>query len=195
VSRHFSSISPAAGRVVDVAEALLQHTGYNGFSYDDVARRVGIRKPSVHHHFPTKAELVAVVTQRYTHRFRERLLHIEGTHGAAPERLTAYAALFEQAHAEDRRLCVCGMLGAEAEGLPPDVRAEVRQFFAVNLDWLTRVFAAGQAAGTLRATAAAAAQAAAYLCALEGAMLVGRGAPESPGPAAVGAVLMSSMQA
>jgi TetR/AcrR family transcriptional repressor of nem operon len=194
VSRHFSSISPAAGRVVDVAEALLQHTGYNGFSYEDVARRVGIRKPSIHHHFPTKAELVTVVTQRYTHRFRERLLQIEGAHGPAPDRLAAYAALFEQAHAEDRRLCVCGMLGAEAEALPPDVLAEVRQFFAANLDWLTRIFAAGQAAGTLRATATAAAQAAAYLCALEGAMLVGRGAPASPGPAAVGAVLLASMR-
>ena len=68
--KHFSEISPTAERVVDAAEGLVQQHGYNGFSYDDVAQLVGIKKPSIHHHFPKKGELVAVVAQRYTHRFR-----------------------------------------------------------------------------------------------------------------------------
>ncbi|MGH8365748.1 MAG: TetR/AcrR family transcriptional regulator, partial [Pseudomonas sp.] len=93
--KHFSEISPTAERVVDAAEGLVQQHGYNGFSYDDVAQLVGIKKPSIHHHFPKKGELVAVVAQRYTHRFREELLSIEGQHAKAPDRLTAYAALFE----------------------------------------------------------------------------------------------------
>ena len=76
--KHFSEISPTAERVVDAAEGLVQQHGYNGFSYDDVAQLVGIKKPSIHHHFPKKGELVAVVAQRYTHRFREELLSIEG---------------------------------------------------------------------------------------------------------------------
>ena len=78
--KHFSEISAMAERVVDAAEGLVQRRGYNGFSYDDVAIIVGIKKPSIHHHFPTKAELVAVVAQRYTHRFRTALLEVEGRH-------------------------------------------------------------------------------------------------------------------
>ncbi|MCH3032011.1 TetR/AcrR family transcriptional regulator, partial [Listeria monocytogenes] len=50
--KHFSEISPTAERVVDAAEGLVQQHGYNGFSYDDVAQLVGIKKPSIHHHFP-----------------------------------------------------------------------------------------------------------------------------------------------
>ena len=183
-----------AERVVDVAEALVQQAGYNGFSYDDVAQQVGIRKPSIHHHFPTKAELVVTVVQRYAHRFCEQLLRIEGRRGAAGEQLSAYADLFEATYLQNRRLCVCGMLGAEAEGLPPDVAAEVQRFFEVNLEWLRRVFSAGQADGSLRAQAQAPdALAELYLCALEGAMVVGRGAPASHGPAATGRALISLM--
>ncbi len=75
--KHFSEISPMAELVVDAAEGLIQEPGHNGFSYDDVARIVGIKKPGIHHHFPTKSELASVVAQRYTHRFREHLLQIE----------------------------------------------------------------------------------------------------------------------
>jgi TetR/AcrR family transcriptional regulator, transcriptional repressor for nem operon len=184
--KHFADLSPMAEKVVDAAQGLVQQRGYTGFSYDDVAAVVGIKKPSIHHHFPTKAELVAVVAQRYTHRFREQLLRIEGQHAAAPDRLQAYAALFEQTFANERRLCVCGMLGAEAQSLPQDVAVEVRRFFEVNLHWLAQVITAGQATKQLRADARAESLAEAYLCLLEGAMMVGRGlsAQAGPGPVA-----------
>lgn len=191
--KHFSELSGSAERVVDAAETLIQHAGYNGFSYDDIARQIGIKKPSIHHHFSTKAELVAVVAQRYTHRFREQLLQIEGRHAKATDRLRAYAGLFQRTYAQERRLCVCGMLGAEAEALPPDVASEVQRFFTVNLDWLAQSFSAGQASGSLRACSEPSAQAEMYLCALEGAMVVGRGAGRGLGPAAVGGAIVSSL--
>lgn len=189
--KHFSELSTMAAKVVDVAESLIQHSGYNGFSYDDVARQVGIKKPSIHHHFATKADLVAVVAQRYTHRFRAQLLHLEGQHAQPRDRLLAYAALFEKTFEQDRKLCVCGMLGAEVEGLPEDVTREVQNFFTVNLEWLTGVIAAGLANNTLRHSMSARSQAELFLCALEGAMVVGRGAPPGIGPSLVGKALVS----
>lgn len=173
--KHFSDVTPAASRVLDVAERLIARRGYNGFSYEDIARQIGIRKPSIHHHFATKAELVAVLAQRYTHRFRTALLEIDGRHGQASARLRAYAALFEQTYRRDGELCVCGILGAEAESLPTPAADEVARFFRVNLDWLTATFAAGAEAGELRLPRSAAAHAQACLALLEGAMVVGRG--------------------
>ncbi|CAM2159108.1 TetR/AcrR family transcriptional regulator, transcriptional repressor for nem operon (plasmid) [Pararobbsia alpina] len=191
--RHFSEISPAAERVVDAAEGLIQQHGYNGFSYDDVAQLVGIKKPSIHHHFPKKEDLVAVVAQRYTHRFREELLSIEGQHAKAPDRLAAYATLFERTFTSDRRLCVCGMLSAEFDSLPGAVASEVDRFFKVNLDWLTLVFADGQRAALITSNSTAEALAEALLCALEGSMVVGRGMRSSRGPAAVGGSFLSTL--
>ncbi len=191
--KHFSELSATAERVVDAAEGLVQLRGYNGFSYDDVASLVGIKKPSIHHHFPTKAELVAVVTQRYTHRFRTALVAIEGQHAQAPERLRAYAGLFEQTFAQNRRLCVCGMLGTEAESLPDRVNAEVQAFFRINLDWLGAVLANGQHQGTVRAKVPAPQLAEAFFCALEGAMVLCRGLASARGPGQVGETLLSSL--
>lgn len=37
------------GRILDVAQRLIQDRGYNGFSYRDVAAEVGIRAPTIHH--------------------------------------------------------------------------------------------------------------------------------------------------
>lgn len=191
--KHFSEISASAERVVDAAEELVQRYGYTGFSYDDVALRVGIKKPSIHHHFPAKADLAAVVAQRYTHRFRVQLLNIDGTCVKASEKLVAYANLFAASYAKDRHLCVCGILAAEADSLPDVVAAEVAQFFRVNLDWLTQVFAIGRANFILAYHGEPAAQADAFLCALEGAMVVGRGMRNARSPADVGQTFLANL--
>ncbi len=191
--KHFSEITPTAERIVDLAERLVQQHGYNGFSYDDIAQGIGIRKPSVHHHFRTKAELVAVVVQRYTHRFNERLEAIQKHHADAGGRLRAYAKLFEQTFEQDQRLCVCGMLGAEADGLPAEVGAEVARFFKWNLDWLEKVFAQGQRAQQVRSETKAAALAEWFLCSLEGAMVVGRGTLAANGPRQVARTALASL--
>lgn len=183
--KHFSEISATAERVVDAAEGLIQARGYNGFSYDDVARLVGIKKPSIHHHFATKSELAAVVAQRYTHRFKALLLQIEGSSVKAAERLSAYAALFEKTFSTEKHLCVCGMLGAESSSLPDMVNHEVERFFDVNLDWLTQIADDGQRAGQLTSKLSPQHIAETYLSLLEGAMVVGRGMQKASGPAIV----------
>ncbi len=191
--KHFSELTASAERIVDAGEALIQRLGYNGFSYEDVAKMVGIRKPSIHHHFPTKIELGVVVAQRYTHRFRQALLHIEGTQAHAPERLRAYAQLFEATYAENRRLCVCGMLGAEADSLPAEINAEVRRFFENNLAWLEGVFAQGQQAGSLKPGVSAPDWAETILATLEGGMLVGRGLQSGRGPKQLMDMLLATL--
>ena len=42
--------------ILGCARTLIIAGGYNGFSYADVAAVVGIRKASIHHHFPTKVD-------------------------------------------------------------------------------------------------------------------------------------------
>lgn len=193
--KQFSDLTPSAERIVDAAEDLVQTLGYNGFSYEDVARIVGIRKPSVHHHFPSKMELGAVVAQRYTHRFREALLRIEGKASQAPERLRAYADLFEATYEKSRRLCICGMLGAEADSLPAEINLQVTRFFTVNLEWLTLVFREGLAQGSLKSARSPAELAETYLCLLEGSLMVSRGLPQAQGPRRAADVLLASLLA
>ena len=54
-------MSGTAERLMDLAEAHIRDRGYAGFSFRDLAAEVGIKSASVHHHFPTKAKMAAVV--------------------------------------------------------------------------------------------------------------------------------------
>lgn len=191
--KHFSELSPSAERIVDAAEDLVQQFGFNGFSFEDIAQLVGIRKPSIYHHFPSKQELVAVMTQRYTHRFCARLEDIKTMCGSAVNRLHAHAALFSETLGKEGRLCACGMLGAERNSLPEPIRLQVKDFFACNIAWLEEVILTGQKQGHLMETIPAAQLAPLWLSALEGSLLVG-GACQGPTPASISSALLTSWQ-
>src|SRR5258708_35419404 len=61
----FVPSTEAARVILDVAEQLAQTRGYNGFSYADIAAKVGVTKASLHYHFPSKAELGRHLIARY----------------------------------------------------------------------------------------------------------------------------------
>lgn len=191
--KHFTDLSPSALRVVDAAEGLIQQHGYNGFSYDDISKLIDIKKPSIHHHFARKEELVAIVVQRYTYRFQEKLRAIENEFASAKDRLKAYQMLFEQTFLQDRRLCLCGMLGAEADSLPKIVTSEVMRFFDTNIEWLTCVIIKGQQAGQVQSHTDAESIAKTFLCTLEGVMVVGRALRTLSGPVQIGNIFLSTV--
>jgi TetR/AcrR family transcriptional regulator, transcriptional repressor for nem operon len=165
--------SGTASRILDVAEQMVQMHGFNGFSYADVSAELGIRKASVHHHFPTKMDLGAKLIERYHERFAGALARIEHASLEPREALETYAAIYGEALRRDR-LCLCGMMAAEITALPRGLRARLRRFFDANEAWLARVLERGRRGGTLEFTGSPPAQARLLLAALEGAMLVAR---------------------
>ena len=54
-----------ADRILDTTERLIQTRGFNAISYQDISDAVGIKKASIHHHFPTKFGLGTAVIERY----------------------------------------------------------------------------------------------------------------------------------
>lgn len=127
-----------AGRaeaILNAAEIRIRDGGYNGFSFRDLAADVGVKSSSVHFHFPTKEILVAAVVRRYVERLEAALDEEEGA-GATP--VQAWRSVFRRALIEDGRMCLCGVLGAEIGGLPPEVAEEAGRFFTRGIDRLTR---------------------------------------------------------
>ncbi|KFJ90149.1 TetR family transcriptional regulator, partial [Pseudomonas sp. 1-7] len=51
--------------MIQTAENLMRTRGYTAFSYADLSEAVGIRKASIHHHFPTKEDLGAAIVEEY----------------------------------------------------------------------------------------------------------------------------------
>jgi TetR/AcrR family transcriptional regulator, transcriptional repressor for nem operon len=162
-----------AGRILDVAERLVQLRGFNAFSYADVAAELSITKASLHYHFRGKGELGEALILRYAARFFEALATIDTASKDAYARLLAYADLYGDV-LQSHRMCLCGMLAAEFETLPGSMRDAVLKFFDDNDAWLARVLDEGRHDGSLRFTGSPRETAQTIVSGLEGALLVAR---------------------
>ena len=131
-----------AARLVDASELLMKLHGYHGFSYADVADRVGIRKASVHHHYKTKPDLVLATVDRYRARFRDSLDQILPLHDAPEDLARAFGGLFLGAYHAEGQMCLCAALTADWPSLPDPVRDAVRAYWDETREWLrTNLFA------------------------------------------------------
>ncbi len=164
-----------ADRILTTAEELMQTRGYNGFSYQDLADAIGIRKPSLYHHFPSKADLGRAVIGAYRDRMRRVADQLDAVEGIDPvSALTLYLEPMLEIGRRPGAACLCGVLGSEFSAMPEEMQAEVTAFFEEHLDFLERLLARGRAEGAFRFEAEPRAVARLALSLIEGAMILKR---------------------
>lgn len=154
-------------------EVLVRRRGYAGFSYADLAEAVGIRKASIHHHFPTKAAFAHALVAAYDARYDAALADILSDAPDAIPRIAAYGRLY-LGGVEAGLGCLCAVLAIEGEALPEPLRAEIARFFEKHIAWLAAVLAEGVTAGVVRAELDPTATARMVVATLEGALLMER---------------------
>ncbi len=160
--------------LLEVAEELVQTRGFNAFSFRDLSERVGIRTASIHYHFPTKADLGLALIVGQRERVRQALEAIDVRGEPAPARLRSYADVFLSTLRNGHRMCLCGMLAADADTLGDDMLRELRLSFDEHETWLERVLTEGRSARTLAFQGSSIDRARLFLAALEGGLLVAR---------------------
>lgn len=138
--------------ILDAAQGLIQRVGANAMSYRHISEVVGIRKASIHHHFPTKEQLLDELMKRYGRYFLGLVDDIIGSNIGPPAKLRRYAALFENTLSEGRqkKACFCGMLSAEVEALGSCAAAGLRRFYRGNERRLTHIVEEGRRRGDFR---------------------------------------------
>ena len=133
-------------RILDAAQELIQRPGVNAMSYQDISDAVGIRKASIHHHFPTKENLVDTVLERYSVYFFGLVDRILETKQSPRDKLQKYVDLFEATLKSDcgDKACLYGMIGAEIETLGPGPADKVRNFHEGNEARVTKLLIEGR---------------------------------------------------
>lgn len=164
-----------ADEILRCARSLIIAGGYNGFSYADISEVVGIRKASIHHHFPSKVDLVRTLLQRYRQEAEAGIAEL-GRHQLEPaDQLRAYTGYWAECIGDPTSaFCVCALLATQIPVLPPEIVAEVQAHFRTLSAWLTSVLEAGAAAGSLTFSDTARAEAEGFMAAVHGAMLSAR---------------------
>ena len=127
-------------RVLTEAEAVFAEAGYHGARLHEIARRVGLRKASLFHHFASKEDLYRAVVERgaaETEQILREVLEREGDpQGKVEELLTAYVDLVAT-HPERTRI----LLRQSLDGSPAVVQGrETREL----LHSLVEFISAGQ---------------------------------------------------
>ncbi|MFG1300067.1 TetR/AcrR family transcriptional regulator [Xanthobacter sp. V3C-3] len=169
------NLSTKSDDILACARALIVAGGYNGFSYADIADVVGIRKASIHHHFPTKADLVRTLVARYRAEAEAGMANLELQAPGALEKLRSYVRYWEACIADaSAPFCVCALLASEIPALPEEVGLEVRAHFRSLSAWLTSVIERGARHGELYLANTPRAEAEAFMAAVHGAMLSAR---------------------
>jgi len=162
-------------KILDIAQSLVVRGGYNGFSYADISDAIGIRKASIHHHFATKNELVAVLVDRYARHASEGLRALDDRFRNPRDRLKAYLNYWEGCIKDaSAPICVCAMLAGEMAMLPDDISSRVRKHFERLAQWLTAVLKAGVDQGLFLLPRKPGEEAQLLMAAVHGAMLSAR---------------------
>lgn len=118
-------------RLLDVADELLRARSFAGFSFQDLARAVGIKKGSVYHHFETKEALVVAVLERARQRLEGFLASLAGQ---SPAQISeACLSLFRDRMGAGRFVCPGGSLSCQWDYLPPSVQQSGQRLMTVNL--------------------------------------------------------------
>lgn len=172
--KNANSNPATAERIMDAAQLMVQTRGFNGFSYADISALVGIRKASIHYHFPSKKDLGRELVVRYRAAFRDKLDRIDNQTTNSRRKLRDYAQLYLDALRDNDRMCLCGMLASDIATLPEEVSREVVSFFADNEAWLTKVLDDGRKIQALSFSGPAKSEAQFFLSGLQGAMLIAR---------------------
>jgi len=161
--------------ILACARSLIVTGGYNGFSYADIADVVGIRKASIHHHFPSKVDLVRTLVARYREEAEAGMTHLEHQISNPLELLRSYVGYWE-ACIEDASapFCICALLASQLPVLPEEVGLEVQAHFRYLSAWLTSVLERGAQHGQLQLTSTPHAEAETFMATVHGAMLSAR---------------------
>ncbi|MBB3233628.1 TetR/AcrR family transcriptional regulator [Phyllobacterium endophyticum] len=170
-----SNLLTTSDAILASARSLITSGGYNGFSYADIADAVGIRKASIHHHFPTKVDLVRTLVKQYRCDAESAVSSLEQNIQNPLDLLRTYADHWAQCIEDaSRPFCVCALLASELPVLPPEVAAEVKAFFCFASNWLTSVMERGSKEEGLYLSNEPRVEAEAFMASVHGAMLSAR---------------------
>jgi TetR/AcrR family transcriptional repressor of nem operon len=129
--------------LLECAQNLIQSVGVNAMSYNDLSQEIGIRKASIHYHFPKKDDLIKALIERCQEVFGEKYLSIVESDNTAKCKLQLLAAIYEDG-VKNGRLCPIGMLSAEFRSLSKSTQDTLNLKIKHTSEIFEKVFVQGQ---------------------------------------------------
>ncbi len=138
-------------KILDVADDLVQRVGINAMSYKHISDAVGIRKASIHHHFPKKEDLIDALLERCALSYGKRYQIIADGGESAPEKLYKIATVFAEG-LENKKLCLVGSVSTNSNTLNDGSCHILEKTIKNTISIFADIFDQGREEGTLTFT-------------------------------------------
>ncbi|MEX3008599.1 TetR/AcrR family transcriptional regulator [Hoeflea sp. TYP-13] len=165
--------------LLNAAEHAARSRGFDAFSYADLSREVGIRKASIHHHFPAKADLALALIRRYRVNFAHLLASIRTENDTAGDRLRAFLTTYREALSGGDTVCLCVAFSTGRDSFKDTVLDELNGFHRDCIAWLEETFSRALQDNTVKNAGVPDVEAKACMALVEGAQLLARAANDT----------------
>ncbi len=120
------------------ASRMLLAKGLNGFSLQELADKLNIKKASLFHHYPSKTALAIELYRYYQSAFTEWAKQSE--HLPPEKQIIAYAEKLTTWICEKQRVCPVGAMSLEWHLVPKELQSEIKKLHELHKEWLTGLF-------------------------------------------------------
>lgn len=162
--------------LLDLGEQAIRTRGFAGFSYADLARDAGIRKASIHHHFPAKADLGLALVERYGVDLAGALDAIQVDAANAGEAMSGAVRLYRDALQDGTSACLCAALATDTALLDETTRQALKTTNDATRDWFESVYTLAKQDLSITGVSGPTSEASATLALLQGAQLLAKAA-------------------
>ena len=124
--------------ILHEASKMLLSRGLNGFSLQELAQTLNLKKASLFYHYPSKNALAVELYRFYQRSFEEWA--IAHNHLNAEKQMISYAEKLTDWICNKKRVCPVGALSLEWQLVDPELQAEIIKLHHLHRDWLTKLF-------------------------------------------------------
>lgn len=161
-------------QIVEFSADLLRTKGFEGFSYQDISKELGITKASVHHHFPKKMDLGLALCDWSKEWLLDGLQHFD-RHGTSQwNRLERYLKAAVKHTLRDHKMCPVSAFYNDLNRLPESLAKAVKAIDVLELEWVERVIRDGIDEGEFSSVDSPKAMAAMFVFTCKGAIYYAR---------------------
>ena len=132
------STTSTKSQVLHEASKMLLAKGLNGFSLQELATSLNIKKASLFHHYPSKTVLAIELFRFYQEAFKDWTKKYQ--HLTPEKQIVSYAQTLTSWICEKQRVCPVGALSLEWHLVDPAIQSEIKKLHLLQKSWLTKLF-------------------------------------------------------
>ncbi|MGD8192037.1 TetR/AcrR family transcriptional regulator [Brevibacillus ginsengisoli] len=134
-------------QIVDLTLRLIQKKGYVAFSYDDLAKQLGVTKASIHYHFEKKEDLGLAVCEQLQHILYNSFQTIDQL-PTIEEKFNRYIE-GRLSWLQENEICAITSLQSDFQSLPLSLQERLKELSQMELTFLSKMLSEAKTEGKI----------------------------------------------